>query len=411
MNKTETYIKELEDLQTYTESENFKVDEYLLKAYDLYKNGNYLMMSIIGDFSKLMYESTKDNSYLDLGLGVYELGPTNVLDLDFDDQMKYELNKGEYYAFYARNVNPEYTKKAEACLSYYGNVMSDGKHLRAKALLNKPKDGSDDPLAASMYKTYLLEYFSYGNGLTDEELQTVGIPSEYLEKTVEELHELEKENKDNNEALKAIYYTLLNKDDASAVNKLAKIDNTFISDYYVSKKYPFGNPLLNAKLEKTKSTTNTKKEVTKVSTLTTKLDLVYLLVAFLALVSLVSPLVIIAEQGMTLRGVNVLVGDNGAFKFSFVCLLVYLVTVGGSVVSFVTRKKNNKVLNIVLGVVTAISGILFMNPKPLLSLASQGLFGELFARTIVRATGMATFVGLVCLVSGAYSLYKAFKKK
>ena len=153
------------------------------------------------------------------------------------------------------------------------------------------------------------------------------------------------------------------------------------------------------------------KDGTKVSTLTTKLDLVYLLVAFLALVSLVSPLVIIIEQGMTLRGANVLVGDNGAFKFSFVCLLVYLVTVGGSVVSFVTRKKNNKVLNIVLGLVTAISGILFMNPKPLISLASQVLFGELFARTIVRATDMATFVGLVCLVSGAYSLYKAFKKK
>lgn len=409
MNKTETYIKELEDLQAYTESENFKIDEYLIKAYDLYKNGNYLMMSIIGEVSKLLYESTKDNSYLDLGLGVYELGPVNVLELDFDDQMKYELNKGEYYAFYARNVNPDYTKKAEACLSYYGNVMNDGKHLRAKALLNKPKDGVDDPFAASMYKTYLLEYFSYGNGLTDEELQDAGIPGEYLGKTVEELHELEKENKDNKDVLKAIYYTLLNKDDASAVNKLAVIDNTFIRDYYVSKKYPFGNPLLSATVKSEKNVTVKKEKTTAVST-TNKFNLLYVLVAFISLVSLFLPA--IYTHGNSLTGLDVLKGSEYALtKFSFTCLLAYLFTIGGSIVAFVTAKKKNKVLNAVLGIIVAIGGVMLMNAKSLLSFDDSE-----FKRLVLRDPGISvstilTLLGIACIATGIYSLYKAFKKE
>ena len=40
MSKYDEYLKELEELSTYSESEEFEIDKYLIKTYDYYKNGN-----------------------------------------------------------------------------------------------------------------------------------------------------------------------------------------------------------------------------------------------------------------------------------------------------------------------------------------------------------------------------------
>ena len=251
MTKYDIYLKELEDLSSYTESEDFSPDQYLIKLYDLYKNGNFLAINLITSVCKSYFEMTKDKSYLDLPLSIYEKGVINVFDLDFVDQNNLLLQKGEFYAYYAVNVDRNYSKIALETLNYYANTNKDGRHLKAKALLEKPSS-NEDTLHLELYKNLLLEYFSYGNDLDESELEVVNIPSTYLTLDEEGLLALEKENIDNKETLKNIYYVLLHKGFYKYAYNLKAIDNTFILDYYLSKVDPFNNIKNNLKTKKGK---------------------------------------------------------------------------------------------------------------------------------------------------------------
>ena len=238
MSKYDEYLKELEELSTYSESNEFEIDKYLTKTYDYYKNGNFLAIPIIAETCKILYEKLNDKQYLDFALNIFLLGPTNILDLDFADQNNFILKKGEFLAYYTKKVNESYKELALETLNYYANTNSDGRHLKAKAMLEKPSS-EDDVLALAVYKNILLEYFSYGNTLDENELKEVGIPSSYLTMSNDELLALIKNNKDNIDELKKIYYVLLNKGNIGYAYDLAKIDNTFILDYYISKRRPF----------------------------------------------------------------------------------------------------------------------------------------------------------------------------
>ncbi len=235
MSAYDTYINELEDLHAYTQGEDFDIGEYLRRLYQLYKNGNFLVIRLIGDFSKRMAEELKDNSFYNFALTIYQAGPTKILDLDFSDQMDFLLHKGEFLADYAKNIDPSYKQMALEALNEYGNMANDGRHMKAKAYLEKPTD-ENDTLNMEVFKVRLLEYFSYGNELSEEELSLVGIPSSYLSMEKEQLKELLKQYEKNPEELKKVYYVLLYKGEINYVSALAKIDKQFILDYYMKKK-------------------------------------------------------------------------------------------------------------------------------------------------------------------------------
>lgn len=237
MSAYDTYINELEDLHAYTQGEDFDIGEYLRRLYQLYKNGNFLVIRLIGDFSKRMAEELKDNSFYNFALTIYQAGPTKILDLDFSDQMDFLLHKGEFLADYAKNIDPSYKQMALEALNEYGNMANDGRHMKAKAYLEKPTD-ENDTLNMEVFKVRLLEYFSYGNELSEEELSLVGIPSSYLSMEKEQLKELLKQYEKNPEELKKVYYVLLYKGEINYVSALAKIDKQFILDYYMKKKDP-----------------------------------------------------------------------------------------------------------------------------------------------------------------------------
>ncbi len=234
----DTYVKELKDVQAYTESDHFDIVEYLDKVYDLYKNGNFLVINLIGSCAKLMAEKLKDDSYYKLALAIYQAGPTKVLDLDFSDQMEFLLHKGEFLAEYAREIDSSYKEMAMETLNEYGNMSNDGRHLKAKAYLEKPED-ENDTLNMEIFKERLLEYFSFGNELSEEELDLVGIPSPYLSMEKEQLVELVKQYKKDPEELKKIYPVLLFKGETRYAIDLEKINKQFLADYYLNKKDPF----------------------------------------------------------------------------------------------------------------------------------------------------------------------------
>ncbi len=234
----DTYVKELKDVQAYTESDHFDIVEYLDKVYNLYKNGNFLVINLIGDCAKLMAEKLKDDSYYKLSLAIYQAGPTKVLDLDFSDQMEFLLHKGEFLAEYAREIDPSYKEMAMETLNEYGNMSNDGRHLKAKAYLEKPED-ENDTLNMEIFKERLLEYFSFGNELSEEELALVGIPSPYLSMEKEQLVALVKQYKKDPEELKKIYPVLLFKGETRYAIDLEKINKQFLADYYLNKKDPF----------------------------------------------------------------------------------------------------------------------------------------------------------------------------
>ncbi len=234
----DTYVKELKDVQAYTESDHFDIVEYLDKVYNLYKNGNFLVINLIGNCAKLMAEKLKDDSYYKLSLAIYQAGPTKVLDLDFSDQMEFLLHKGEFLAEYAREIDPSYKEMAMETLNEYGNMSNDGRHLKAKAYLEKPED-ENDTLNMEIFKERLLEYFSFGNELSEEELALVGIPSPYLSMEKEQLVALVKQYKKDPEELKKIYPVLLFKGETRYARDLEKINKQFLADYYLNKKDPF----------------------------------------------------------------------------------------------------------------------------------------------------------------------------
>lgn len=246
MTKYDIYLKELEDLTSYTESEDFSIDQYLMKLYDLYLNGNFLAVNLITSLCKSYFEMTKDKSYLDLPLAIHEKGVLDVFDLDFADQNNLLLQKGEFYAYYAVNADANYREIALETLNYYANTNNDGRHLKAKALLNKPSS-NENTLLFETYKITLLEYFAYGNELDETELEVVNIPLAYLTLDEEGLLALEKENRDSKETLKSIYYVLLHKGFYKYAYNLKTIDNTFVLDYYLSKVDPFNNITNNVK--------------------------------------------------------------------------------------------------------------------------------------------------------------------
>ncbi len=256
------YVAELEDynnkLETLDLTTTEGVTECLTSAYNLYRNGNFLMINGFAAISKVFYKSSGVKDIIDLSLNMFLLGPTKILDLDYTDQKNFLLNKAEFLVYYALNVDSSYKDMALKELNKYANMYTDGAHLHSKALLEKPSD-PDDTLSYEVYKNYLYEYFSYGHELSDEELSVLGIDKSYLDLTQEELELKIKENKNDNIALKAIYYVLLNKGNFKYVYDLAKIDNVFKStmDYYVSRRdeysvYGSDNTTANEIVDKTK---------------------------------------------------------------------------------------------------------------------------------------------------------------
>lgn len=338
MSKYQDYLKELEELSSYAESNEFEIDKYLIKAYECYKNGNFLAIGIIGDTCKLLYENLNDKEYLTLALNVFLLGPTNILDLDFTDQNNFLLRKGEFLAYYATEVDNSYKDKALETLNYYANTNSDGRHLRAKAMLEKPVS-NDDILAMAMYKALLLEYFSYGNELTNEELEAVDIPSSYLAMNNEELIALVKENKNNNDELKKLYYVLLNKGNTSYAYDLAKIDNTFVLDYYIAKKKPFENP---QSITKTKTITEDQKTTNSIKTF----KYIFFVDIILTIIIRISRLPIFAPIN------NVMSVEPRAFS-----MVIIIVTLLIPLLLFVFRK--SKALSITFGILSLLSALFY----------------------------------------------------
>ena len=110
--------------------------------------------------------------------------------------------------------------------------------MKAKAYLEKPED-ENDTLNMEIFKERLLEYFSFGNELSEEELDLVGIPSPYLSMEKEQLVELVKQYKKDPEELKKIYPVLLFKGETRYAIDLEKINKQFLADYYLNKKDPF----------------------------------------------------------------------------------------------------------------------------------------------------------------------------
>lgn len=384
MSTQDTYVQQLEDLQAYTESEHFDVIEYMMKLVQLYKNGNFLAINLIGHFSKTMAETLNDNSNYDLALSVYLAGPTNLLDLDFSDQMDFLLHKGEFLAEYARNIDPSYKEMAMETLNEYGNMSSDGRHMRAKAYLEKPED-ENDTLNMEVFKARLLEYFSYGNELPEEEISLVGIPSPYLSMEKEQLVELLKQYKNNPEELKKIYYVLLYKGEISYAYSLTKIDNQFILDYYLKKRDPFySDEKLMDLIDSLADAENTKpKQIHR------GFFVVNLLLVIVDIFCRIYPN----------YSIPVLFGREGALDsiWAFLFIVGLFASLLVPVLSFLFAKKGKinllfGILSLVLGIETAFCGVIQL---------------ENFSYRIV----LLILTGILFLVSGILSIKNASRKK
>lgn len=382
MSTHDTYVQQLKDLQAYTESENFDVIEYMAKLFQLYRNGNFLAINLIGHFSKTMAEKLNDNSIYDLSLSVYLAGPTNLLDLDFSDQMDFLLHKGEFLAEYARNVDPSYKEMAMETLNEYGNMSSDGRHMKAKAYLEKPED-ENDTLNMEVFKARLLEYFSYGNELSEEELSLVGIPSGYLSMEKEQLDGFLKQYKNNPEELKKIYYVLLYKGETDYAYSLAGIDHQFILDYYLTKKDPFycdGKTMdfIDSVVEKTKS-----KRIHR---------------GFFA-ANLLLVIVDIFCRIYPNYSIPVLFSREGDLApiFAFLFIVAFFASLLVPVLSFLFAKKGKinllfGILSLILGIETAFCGVVQL---------------ENFSYRVI----LLILTGILFLVSGIFSIKNASRKQ
>lgn len=235
------YVAELEDFNNNLANLDLTTAEgleaLLSNQYNLYKNGNFLIIDAFGETAKILYKSSGVKDVIDLALNMYLLGPTKILDLDYSDQKKFILDKANFLTYYALNVDSSYKKLALKELNLYANMYTDGKHLYSKALLEKPSD-PEDTLSQEMYKNYLFEYFSYGNELNDDELALLGINKSLLSLTIQELESKIKQCKNDQPALKSIYYVLLNKGELKYAFDLSRLDNVFEStrDYYLSRR-------------------------------------------------------------------------------------------------------------------------------------------------------------------------------
>ncbi len=248
LSELEEYNKNLKKLDLST-TEGLKA--FISDAYNLYINGNFLIINAFANGVKILYESSGVKDIIDLALNMYLSGPTKILDLDYDDQKDFILNKANFLTYYTLNVDSSYKDKALKELSLYANMFTDGKHLYSKALLEKPSN-PEDSQSLNKYKNYLLEYFIYGNELNDEELTLLGIDKNLLSLTIKELELKVKKYKNEPQTLKSIYYVLLNKGELKYAYPLSKIDKVFglTMDYYLSRRrnYSFEEDLNNNSL-------------------------------------------------------------------------------------------------------------------------------------------------------------------
>lgn len=235
------YVAELEDFNNNLENLDLSTAEgleaLLSNQYNLYKNGNFLIINAFGETAKILYKSSGVKDVMDLALNMFLLGPTKILDLDYSDQKDFILNKANFLTYYTLNVDSSYKKLALNTLNQYADMYTDGKHLYSKALLEKPSD-PEDTLSQEMYKNYLFEYFSYGNELNDDELALLGIDKSFLSLTIQELELKIKECKNEPATLKSVYYVLLNKGELKYSFDLSRLDNVFEStlDYYLTRR-------------------------------------------------------------------------------------------------------------------------------------------------------------------------------
>lgn len=267
------YVAELEDFNNNLDNLDLSTTEGLealiSNQYNLYKNGNFLIINAFSETAKILYKSSGVKDVIDLALNMYLLGPTKILDLDYNDQKDFILNKANFLTYYALNVDSSYKKLALNTLNQYADMYTDGKHLYSKALLEKPSN-PEDSLSTEMYKYYLFEYLSYGNELNDEELTLLGIDKNLLSLTTEELELKIKECKNDNQALKSIYCVLLNKGALKYSFNLAKLDNVFESKlyYYLLRRgeYIYSNDdIINSILDDDKPTSKNKIKAKKKS--------------------------------------------------------------------------------------------------------------------------------------------------
>lgn len=259
------YVGELENFNNNLANLDLSTAEgleaLLSNQYNLYKNGNFLIINAFAESAKILYKSSGVKDVMDLALNMYLLGPTKILDLDYSDQKDFILNKANFLTYYALNVDSSYKKLALNTLNQYANMYTDGKHLYSKALLEKPSKPEDTP-SLEMYKNYLFEYFSYGNELNDEELTLLGIDKSLLSLTIKELELKVKECENDSQTLKSIYYVLLNKGELKYSFNLSKLDNVFEStlDYYLSRRgeYIYSKDIINSILDDDKPTSKKK---------------------------------------------------------------------------------------------------------------------------------------------------------
>ncbi len=259
------YLSELEDFNKNLKKLDLSTTEglkaFISNAYNLYINGNFLIINAFANGVKILYESSGVKDIIDLALNMYLSGPTKILDLDYDDQKDFILNKANFLTYYTLNVDSSYKDKALKELSLYANMFTDGKHLYSKALLEKPSN-PEDSQSFNKYKNYLLEYFIYGNELNDEELTLLGIDKNLLSLTIKELELKVKKYKNEPQTLKSIYYVLLNKGELKYAYPLSKIDKVFwlTMDYYLSRRrnYTFEEDLNNNSLTNDNKTSKNK---------------------------------------------------------------------------------------------------------------------------------------------------------
>ena len=215
------------------------IQSMVSKCYTLYKNGNFLIIESFASIAKILYNASSVKDIIDLALNLYLVGPTKILDLDYEDQKKFLLDKANFLTYYALNIDSSYKDMALKELNYYANMYTDGKHLYSKAMLEKPKD-ENDTLSQENYKNLLYEYYSYGNELDDDLLELLHIDKNLTTLDIPSLKLKLKEYKNDPDTLKSIYYILLNKGENYAF-MLAEIDPIFKAglDYYIKRRFEF----------------------------------------------------------------------------------------------------------------------------------------------------------------------------
>lgn len=104
--------------------------------------------------------------------------------------------------------------------------------------------------------------------------------------------------------------------------------------------------------------------------------------------------------------------DTAVFKFSFMGLLPYLLTIAGVVLTLVNAfaKKNNKILDFVSAAVLVVAGVLFFC-MPNFVVCADTLLGKISAEIDYELAVGAIVAAICAIASGAVVLVKTLLKK